>query len=130
MARQGRIYADYAESQWYAEPKRLERLGYLSARKEPGKTRPRTHYTLTDEGRAAVRDWMKEPTSFSRIQLEPAWRLLAADLVGEETARHRRAGRRLDPAPGPLPLAQPRSGAGHRRRPCRLAQRGRASARS
>jgi DNA-binding PadR family transcriptional regulator len=83
MARQGRVYADYAESQWYAEPKRLERLGYLSARKEPGKTRPRTHYSLTDEGLAAVKEWMKEPTGFSRIQLEPAWRLLAADLVGE-----------------------------------------------
>jgi hypothetical protein len=26
---------------------------------------------------------MKEPTAFSRIQLEPAWRLLAADLVGD-----------------------------------------------
>jgi DNA-binding PadR family transcriptional regulator len=84
MARQGRIYADYAESQWYAEPKRLERLGYLASRKEPGRTRPRTHYSLTDAALAAIRDWMKEPTGFSRIQLEPAWRLLAADLVGEE----------------------------------------------
>jgi hypothetical protein len=35
MARQGRIYGDFAESQWYAEPKRLARLGYLEARKEP-----------------------------------------------------------------------------------------------
>src|SRR6188472_2495953 len=84
MARQGRIYGDFAESQWYAEPKRLARLGYLEARKEPGKTRPRTHYTLTEEGIAAVRAWMDEPTGFSRIQLEPAWRLLAADLVGDE----------------------------------------------
>ena len=29
MARQGRIYAEFADSQWYAEPKRLEKLGYL-----------------------------------------------------------------------------------------------------
>jgi DNA-binding PadR family transcriptional regulator len=83
MARQGRIYADFAESQWYAEPKRLERLGYLESRTEPGRTRPRTHYTLTPGGVEAIREWMREPTKFSRIQMEPAWRLLAADLVGD-----------------------------------------------
>lgn len=85
MARQGRIYSDFAESQWYAEPKRLERLGYLASRKEPGRTRERTHYTLTEKAREALREWMNEPARFSRIQMEPAWRLLAADLVGEET---------------------------------------------
>ncbi len=84
MARQGRVYADFAESQWYAEPKRLERLGYLSSRKEPGRTRERTHYMLTEQGLHAVREWMTEPARFSRIQMEPAWRLLAADLVGPE----------------------------------------------
>jgi DNA-binding PadR family transcriptional regulator len=84
MARQGRIYADFAESQWYAEPKRLERLGYLESQKEPGRTRQRTHYTLTERGVEAIREWMKEPARFTRIQLEPAWRLLAADLAGDE----------------------------------------------
>lgn len=84
MARQGRIYADFADSQWYAEPKRLERLGYLSSRKEPGRTRPRTYYTLTDKGREALREWLREPVRFSRIQMEPAWRLLVADIAGEE----------------------------------------------
>ena len=85
MARQGRIYADFAESQWYAEPKRLEKLGYLASRREPGRTRERTHYTLTERGVEAVREWMREPARFSRIQMEPAWRLLAADLVDDET---------------------------------------------
>jgi DNA-binding PadR family transcriptional regulator len=84
MARQGRVYAEFAESQWYAEPKRLERLGYLSSRKEPGRTRERTHYRLTAKGRAALRTWLEEPSPFSRLHLEPAIRLLAADLVGEE----------------------------------------------
>lgn len=86
MARQGRVYGEWAESQWYAEPKRLERLGYLSSSKEPGRTRSRTHYMLTDEGVAALRAWMSEPSAFSRLQLEPTWRLLAADLVGERAA--------------------------------------------
>jgi DNA-binding PadR family transcriptional regulator len=83
MTRRGRAYADFADSQWYAEPKRLERLGYLRSAKEPGRTRPRTRYTLTDRGREALREWMREPARFSRMQLEPAWRLLAADLTGE-----------------------------------------------
>src|SRR5262245_30322180 len=84
MARTGRIYWDAADSQWYAEPKRLERLGLLSAQKGPGRTRPRTHYTLTDRGREALAAWMTEPARFPRIQHEPVVRLLAADLVGEE----------------------------------------------
>jgi DNA-binding PadR family transcriptional regulator len=84
MARSGRVYWDAADSQWYAEPKRLEALGYLSSRKEPGRTRPRTHYTLTDRGRDALADWMREPARFPRIQHDAVVRLLAADLVGEE----------------------------------------------
>jgi PadR family transcriptional regulator AphA len=84
MARSGRIYWDAAESQWYAEPKRLEALGYLSSHKQPGQTRPRTHYTLTDKGRAALAQWMDEPARFPRIQHEAVTRLLAADIVGEQ----------------------------------------------
>ena len=38
------------ESQYYVEPKRLAKLGYLETRKEPGKTRERTIYTLTEKG--------------------------------------------------------------------------------
>lgn len=84
MARSGRVYWEAADSQWYAEPKRLEALGHLSSRKEPGRTRPRTHYTLTDKGRRALAEWMREPARFPRIQHEAVVRLLAADLVGED----------------------------------------------
>jgi hypothetical protein len=38
MMRRGSIYRAAAESQWYGEPKRLERLGYLRSEKRPGKT--------------------------------------------------------------------------------------------
>lgn len=84
MARRGRVYWDAADSQWYAEPKRLESLGYLGSRKEPGRTRERTHYSLTAKGRRALSGWMREPTHFPRIQNEAVVRLLAADLVGEK----------------------------------------------
>lgn len=84
MARQGRVYWSAADSQWYAEPKRLERLGYLRSREQPGRTRPRRHYRLTRKGRRALERWMAEPSGFTRMFMEPALRLLAADLVGEE----------------------------------------------
>src|SRR5437773_8890774 len=70
MARQGRVYWTAADSQWYAEPKRLATLGYLHAEKGPGRTRDRTHYTLTDTGRAALVEWAAEPARFPRIQHE------------------------------------------------------------
>ena len=87
MARQGRIYAAAAESQYYAEPKRLERLGYLTSRKEPGKTHARTHYTLTEQALEALGSWAREPVHFPRVLHEGVVRLLAADLVGEEPVR-------------------------------------------
>jgi DNA-binding PadR family transcriptional regulator len=83
MMRRGRVYWAASESQWYAEPKRLERLGLLRSRKEPGRTRPRTVYELTDDGRAALREWVATPVGFPRIQNEPVVRVLAADIVGE-----------------------------------------------
>ncbi len=50
LARRGKMLDWAGESQYYAEPKRLARLGYLEARKEPGKTRERTVYRLTQKG--------------------------------------------------------------------------------
>ena len=81
MADNGRVYWDAAPSQWYAEPKRLAQLGYLEAQKQPGRTRERTHYTLTAKGRDALADWVRTPSPLPRIQNEPVVRLLAADLV-------------------------------------------------
>ena len=87
MARQGKIYVAAAESQYYAEPKRLERLGYLASRKEPGRTRERTHYTLTERGYDALRAWANDPVRFPRALHEGVVRVLAADLVGEPPVR-------------------------------------------
>jgi PadR family transcriptional regulator AphA len=87
MERKGRILDWAGESQYYAEPKRLARLGYLEARKEPGKTRERTVYTLTDKGVDALREWGRTPLRFTPLKCEAADRLLAADIVGEEATR-------------------------------------------
>jgi PadR family transcriptional regulator, regulatory protein AphA len=83
MMRRGRIYWTAAESHYYAEPKRLAKLGYLRSHKEPGRTRERTVYELTARGRAAVAAWLASPSGFIRIQNEPAVRLLGADLAAD-----------------------------------------------
>jgi len=87
MARRGRMLAWAGESQYYTEPKRLAKLGYLSARKAPGKTRERTVYTLTDKGLKALRDYASTPVTFTPLKSEPLLRLLLCDLVGEEVTR-------------------------------------------
>jgi DNA-binding PadR family transcriptional regulator len=87
MARHGRILDWAGESQYYAEPKRLAALGYLEARKEPGKTRERTVYTLTEKGLDALRVWAETPVHFTPVKSELLLRLLIADLVGEEPTR-------------------------------------------
>jgi DNA-binding PadR family transcriptional regulator len=87
LAKRGRFLNWAGESQYYTEPKRLARLGYLSARKEPGKTRERTVYTLTKKGLQALREWAQTPVMFTPLKSEPLLRLLVCDLVGEEITR-------------------------------------------
>jgi hypothetical protein len=41
----------------------LARLGYLDARREPGKTRERTVYTLTEKGLDALRAYADTPAA-------------------------------------------------------------------
>jgi DNA-binding PadR family transcriptional regulator len=87
MAQRGRILDWAGESQYYVEPKRLAKLGYLEARKEPGRTRERTVYSLTEKGFDALRAYAATPVRFTPLKSEPLLRLLIADLVGEEVTR-------------------------------------------
>jgi PadR family transcriptional regulator, regulatory protein AphA len=96
MAKQGRMYDWAGESQYYVEPKRLARLGYLDARSEPGKTRERTVYTLTDQGLEALRAWADTPVHFPRLEHEGLVRVLVTDLVGEGPVRASLATLRTD----------------------------------
>jgi DNA-binding PadR family transcriptional regulator len=98
LARRGRYLAWAGESQYYVEPKRLAELGYLEARKEPGKTRERTVYTLTDKGLGALRAYAQTPVMFTPLKSEPLLRLLIADLVGEKATRESMASLRADVA--------------------------------
>jgi DNA-binding PadR family transcriptional regulator len=96
LAQRGRMLAWAGESQYYTEPKRLAKLGYLAARKEPGKTRERTVYTLTDKGLGALREYAGTPVSFTPLKSDALLRLLICDLVGEEVTRKSSATLRHD----------------------------------
>jgi DNA-binding PadR family transcriptional regulator len=87
MAQRGRILDWAGESQYYVEPKRLAKLGYLEARTEPGRTRPRTVYSLTDKGLEALREYARTPVTVTPLKSDVLMRLLIADLVGEEVTR-------------------------------------------
>ncbi len=87
MAKHGRILDWAGESQYYVEPKRLAKLGYLEARREPGKTRERTVYTLTEKGLDALREYARTPVRFMPFKSDLLLRLLITDLVGEDVTR-------------------------------------------
>ena len=92
MMREGAIFWTTSESHYYAEPKRLAELGFLQARTEPGRTRPRTHYELTDDGRRALAEWLAVPAGMPRVQNEGIVKLLAADFSDDATIRASLAG--------------------------------------
>jgi DNA-binding PadR family transcriptional regulator len=81
MLSRGHMYWSSSPSQIYAEPKRLEALGWITREKRPGKTRHQTVYRLTDGGREAVRDWLRQPAGFPRLQHEASVRLFAGDMI-------------------------------------------------
>jgi DNA-binding PadR family transcriptional regulator len=87
LARRGRMLAWAGESQYYTEPKRLAKLGYLASRKEPGRTRERTVYTLTGKGLEALGEYARTDVTFTPLKSDPLMRLLICDLVGEEVTR-------------------------------------------
>ena len=87
LAQEVRMVAWAGESQYYVEPKRLARLGYLDARKAPGRTRERIVYTLTDKGREAIRAYARTPVRFTPFKSDALLRLLLADLAGEAATR-------------------------------------------
>jgi DNA-binding PadR family transcriptional regulator len=106
LAKRGRFFNWAGESQYYTEPKRLAEFGYLSARKEPGKTRERTVYTLTEKGVQALREWAGTPVAFTPLKSEPLVRLLICDLVGEQITRASMATLREDIADLELRLGE------------------------
>jgi PadR family transcriptional regulator AphA len=83
LTQQTRRSLDYcwptAESVLYQEPKRLVRLGLATAEREATGRRTRTVYTITDQGRQALAQWLATPPGPPRLEVEAMLRLLYAD---------------------------------------------------
>src|SRR5215218_6485327 len=68
MAKHGRMLDWAGESQYYVEPKRLAKIGYLEARKEPCRTRERAVYSLRDKGREALAEYARTPVTVTPLK--------------------------------------------------------------
>ena len=68
-----------AESNLYAEPKRLVEAGYAEAHEEWTGDRKRSVYSITESGRTALGEWLATPSAGQRLESEPHLRLLFAN---------------------------------------------------
>jgi DNA-binding PadR family transcriptional regulator len=65
-----------AESNMYAEPKRLVAAGLAESRQEWIGERRRTVYSITGAGRASLADWLAAPSSRTRYESEAVLKIL------------------------------------------------------
>ena len=79
MRRSLHFFWPRAESNLYAEPKRLVAAGLAEAREEWNGDRRRTVYSITEPGRGALREWLATPPADSRVESEAHLRLLYAN---------------------------------------------------
>jgi PadR family transcriptional regulator AphA len=68
-----------AERKLYDEPKRLVAAGLATSEHEMTGKRRRTMYSITDEGRAAMRAWLDEPASGPSLEFEGMIKVFFAD---------------------------------------------------
>ena len=68
-----------AESNVYAEPKRLVAAGLAAAREERRGGRRRTIYSITEAGRAALAAWLASPSSRQRYESEALLKVFFAE---------------------------------------------------
>jgi PadR family transcriptional regulator AphA len=73
-----------AESNLYAEPKRLVGGGFAQARSEPVGRRRRTVYSITSKGQKALESWLAEPASESRLESETLVKFMFAPYGSKE----------------------------------------------
>jgi len=83
LIRQMRMSLHYmwprAESNVYAEPRRLVEAGLATAREEWQGQRRRTMYEITPAGRAALNEWLSQRASPPRYEAEALMKVLFAE---------------------------------------------------
>jgi DNA-binding PadR family transcriptional regulator len=68
-----------AESNVYAEPRRLVEAGLAEAREEWNGQRRRTIYSITEAGRTALEEWIASPSARQRYESEALVKVLFAE---------------------------------------------------
>ena len=68
-----------AESNLYAEPKKLVALGLATSSKENVGNRPRTLYTITPEGQEALAEWVPGPAGGPQLEWEALLKVFFAE---------------------------------------------------
>jgi PadR family transcriptional regulator, regulatory protein AphA len=71
MRRNFHFFWPRAESNLYAEPKRLVSGGWARAKSGANGQRRRTVYSITSQGRRALEQWLTEPAMPARFEAEP-----------------------------------------------------------
>lgn len=74
-----------AESNLYAEPKRLAEAGLVDVATEHTGRRARTIYSLTPKGRKALEEWLEQPASSSRFESEALLKVLFGNYASKDT---------------------------------------------
>ena len=75
-----------AKSKLYEEPKKLVALGLAESRTEPVGQRPRTMYSITEQGRSALALWLQEPGEGPVLEFEQLLQLSFAENGTREDA--------------------------------------------
>jgi PadR family transcriptional regulator, regulatory protein AphA len=74
-----------AESNLYAEPKRLVDGGYARSEAHPHGKRRRTVYVITAKGRKALERWLDQPAAAARLESEGLVKLFLAPNSSKES---------------------------------------------
>lgn len=75
-----------ARSRLYEEPKKLVAHGLAEAARESVGRRPRTVYSITEQGREALADWLHEPGAGPSLEFEQHVKLFFADFGTRDDA--------------------------------------------
>jgi len=77
-----------SERSLYAEPKRLIALGWATATDRVSGARTVPEYSITEAGRAALRDWLTTPPAEPATEIEMLLRVVFADGGDVDDLRH------------------------------------------
>ncbi len=84
MQRNLHFFWPRAESNLYAEPKKLVTGGWAKAVSRPVGERRRTVYSITARGRRALEQWLRQPSTTTRVEAESLVKFAFAENTTKE----------------------------------------------